>query len=79
MGRSQWTRRSVSCSAFCCVCSGRTVEKNQWSNWMLDMIDHTGGRIGIGELSEKAGYTRRQIDRKFADFVGLHRSCCVIY
>ena len=31
MGRSQWTRRSVSCSAFCCVCSGRTVEKNQWS------------------------------------------------
>ena len=41
-------------------------------NWMLDMIDHTGGRIGIGELSEKAGYTRRQMDRKFADFVGLH-------
>lgn len=40
-------------------------------DWMLDMIDRSGGCIRIDRLSEKAGYTRRQIDRKFADFVGL--------
>jgi len=40
-------------------------------DWMLDMIDRSRGGVEISGLSEKAGYTRRQIDRKFADFVGL--------
>ncbi len=46
-------------------------ELDPWAEWMVDRIVYSGGSVRIEQLAEEAVLSRRQLERKFGERIGL--------